>query len=508
MNLLADHMNMLGNNMNTSEGEVLEVIRRVGSLGAVAGINAKEIASLGAAMIDTGAQAETAGTAIRNMILNTTGLLTKTSKGGFKHLGIDPGKFKLDVQKKGIKAYVKMFEKIRALPIEQQASTMQAMFGKRAIDALAPLINNLSRLHYALGLTEDDMKSMGAVDREFATRMEAFDSVATLYKNKIQNTMIRLGEAMSKPLTKAMSFTSPYIDKIKKWITENDELVGSTASVTAGFVALNVALAATKYMWAFMKYGTFSTVAKGLGLVAAAFSLPGFLTVAAIAAAITALVVAFKFISNNAEGISAFFSGFAEEFSKGFGPMPEVLKPLVTAFSDLWKWLDDITTVDLSLDEWKAWGKYLGGGAAQAVNFVADAVKALVDWLGKGLRAYQALAAAINNARPAPGAKIAEPKPGFNPRGRRLNKAGGGAVYGGSSYMVGENGPEIFHPQSKGSIQPNSGGGGAVINMPINVTMNGGGDGAVMIEQLRDVMRDEVRESFRGILGDTGIRFA
>lgn len=52
-------------------------------------------------------------------------------------------------------------------------------------------------------------------------------------------------------------------------------------------------------------------------------------------------------------------------------------------------------------------------------------------------------------------------------------RAIGGSVQNGSPYMVGERGPEMFIPNSQGSIVPNNklgGGGGVVVNQTINVT--------------------------------------
>jgi hypothetical protein len=44
-------------------------------------------------------------------------------------------------------------------------------------------------------------------------------------------------------------------------------------------------------------------------------------------------------------------------------------------------------------------------------------------------------------------------------------RAGGGSVYGGSSYLVGERGPEVFTPGASGFVTPNGGwGGGGVVN--------------------------------------------
>ena len=54
------------------------------------------------------------------------------------------------------------------------------------------------------------------------------------------------------------------------------------------------------------------------------------------------------------------------------------------------------------------------------------------------------------------------------------HKAAGGPVSGGSTYLVGERGPELFTPSGSGSITPNNALGGG--NQPINVTLQIDGD--------------------------------
>ena len=46
----------------------------------------------------------------------------------------------------------------------------------------------------------------------------------------------------------------------------------------------------------------------------------------------------------------------------------------------------------------------------------------------------------------------------------------GGPVTNGKSYIVGENGPELFTPQSNGTIIPNGVSAGITVNQVINVT--------------------------------------
>jgi hypothetical protein len=62
--------------------------------------------------------------------------------------------------------------------------------------------------------------------------------------------------------------------------------------------------------------------------------------------------------------------------------------------------------------------------------------------------------------------------PGFAP-----GRMAGGPVIGGRAFVVGERGPELFVPSTSGVIVPNAavssvGGGGTVINMPINSVVN------------------------------------
>ena len=70
-------------------------------------------------------------------------------------------------------------------------------------------------------------------------------------------------------------------------------------------------------------------------------------------------------------------------------------------------------------------------------------------------------------------------------------KATGGNVSGGTTYLVGENGPELFTPSASGYIVPNnklSSGGG---NTVVNVTVNGAIDPISTARQITDILNRE-----------------
>jgi hypothetical protein len=91
-------------------------------------------------------------------------------------------------------------------------------------------------------------------------------------------------------------------------------------------------------------------------------------------------------------------------------------------------------------------------------------------------------------------------------------RAGGGPISRGGRYLVGEDGPELITANRSGYVHPTGQGpmGGSFevsINAPI--TVNGGtSDPQQLAAEISRQMRDEVREAFRGVFADTGMRFA
>jgi hypothetical protein len=80
-------------------------------------------------------------------------------------------------------------------------------------------------------------------------------------------------------------------------------------------------------------------------------------------------------------------------------------------------------------------------------------------------------------------------------------RAMGGPVSGGTAYMVGERGPELFVPKGSGTIVPNGVGRGATINL----TVNGAIDSESTARQIVGLLNDS---SARGTLGGSGLVFA
>jgi phage-related protein len=161
----------------------------------------------------------------------------------------------------------------------------------------------------------------------------------------------------------------------------------------------------------------------------------------------------------------------------------EKFKPLVAFFKATAEFVRDTLAPVL--------GKILGGAFSilgSAIGFVIDLFANLVDTVNSALNAIKAIVNFIKN----------------NPVTKFLGgafdtvfgggRAMGGPVSSGTSYVVGERGPELFVPNTSGTIIPNGGGGGSTINLTVN--------GAIDAEGTARTIVDVLNRSFsRGTLG-------
>ena len=90
-------------------------------------------------------------------------------------------------------------------------------------------------------------------------------------------------------------------------------------------------------------------------------------------------------------------------------------------------------------------------------------------------------------------------------------RARGGPVSAGGSYIVGEEGPELITPSRSGYVHPSGtgfGSGGITVAPVFHFNNTRAADAELVAAEVRQALRREVRELFRGVYADTGLRFA
>jgi hypothetical protein len=137
-------------------------------------------------------------------------------------------------------------------------------------------------------------------------------------------------------------------------------------------------------------------------------------------------------------------------------------------------------------------GKILGQAfqnLGNAIGIVIDLFATLVDLVNKAFNAIKAIVNFIKNN------PVTQFIGGALETAFGGGRANGGPVSSGTSYIVGERGPELFVPNTSGKIIPNGGSGGG---STINVTVNGAIDAEGTARTIVDVLN---RSFSRGTLG-------
>ena len=301
----------------------------------------------------------------------------------------------------------------------------------------------------------------------------------------------------------------------------------------------------------------FGTLGSGLlGLLnpmklvsAASVALRGALMLTGVGAILIGIAMAGKFIYDNWQGIKELFLAFGEAFMAALSPVKPMLDPVIAGVSTLFGWMSRLS-LEISPATWREWGASAGAAVGDVVRWSAELPGKIAASLGSlydiGRKFMQSffdglvsIGSDILNWASGLADKISSvltlpnraPQSSVNPRGAGAGmkpavdpndpygvgpiedltkRATGGPVSRGASYLVGERGPELITAGRSGYV--NRAGsfpaGGITVSPVFNMTFNGRTDPEDVVQQIRRVLRDEVRETFRGVYADAGLRFA
>jgi hypothetical protein len=189
----------------------------------------------------------------------------------------------------------------------------------------------------------------------------------------------------------------------------------------------------------------------------------------------TTLVVAIGALAVSIGAIALVISGFIQG-----------LTLLIDKIKVLWSWFRDTLPSSLKTlgEQWSAEWNKMKEGATVVIDYVLKKLEALKAAWEKAKEAANAIGEKASEAGSK--AKSAVSSAISKVTGK---KAMGGAVSSGGSYLVGENGPEIFSPNANGVISPNSRVGTSVV-----VNINGG---TYLSEDVAKKMGDMIISQFR-----------
>jgi hypothetical protein len=171
----------------------------------------------------------------------------------------------------------------------------------------------------------------------------------------------------------------------------------------------------------------------------------------------------------------------------------EKLKPLIALFKTVAAFVRDYLAPVIGTQL-----KFAFTTLGTALGIIIDTFATLVDTVNKAYNAIKKLADFIKE-----NPSILSGPTGIAGFGLQKlfggGRAMGGPVNAGTTYMVGERGPELFTPNTNGTIIPNNRlGGGSATGTVINLTVNGAIDSESTARQIVRILNDS---QARGTLG-------
>lgn len=277
------------------------------------------------------------------------------------------------------------------------------------------------------------------------------------------------------------------------------------------------------------------TALAAVGGALAAISAPVWLAIAAGVAIVSAAVFS---LWKYWDRLSAIVSGFAGRIGQELKPALDLIAPALAPVAEAFRGLGQAISAgfDYAMQKISEFGAWIGSffqrevltegqkaGFEQAgadladrmINGIKNAFNGLLDWFaGLGARIVTAignidlsniikwpsLPSWMGGSNDGPVAKA--PNRAEAVTGHR---AGGGPVWGRSSFLVGENGPEIFTPRGAGTITSNArlGGGGVTFG---DIHVHGTSDPMETARRVREEIERAINSLARGAHADMGAR--
>lgn len=250
--LLADAINKLGNDFEgvVSESGISEFIQRQGATLKAAGLQANEIAALGAAMLAPGTASEVAATGAKNMTnaLTKGVAATKGQRWAFKQLGLEAEKTSKAMQVNAKGTIIDVLERISKQPKYKQSAIVSKLFGEESKGAIMPLLVNTASLEKAFRQVGDATQYAGSMLREYENQTNTTGSHLILLGNATKDLVLTIGQQLSPAVDRFALALTPVILNVNKWMKDNPKLSSQIVQIGAGLLIGATALTGFSFM--------------------------------------------------------------------------------------------------------------------------------------------------------------------------------------------------------------------------------------------------------------------
>jgi len=397
-----DTVNHISNTVSAKAPQLFEFTNRASGAAEFLGLTVDQLAGLGGSLIASGVAAETAGRGV-------TALATRLRTGAkgvdenLAKIGLSREKFLSMLDADGDAAMVELFTRMSKLDLNAQATALKALVGQDFSDDFVKLLQRPELLKETFDLANDPGKS-GSAQQEAAVRAETLNAKIQLLQNSFFRLNKSIGDTLMGALKRTMERIGRIADAVARWVDENPKLTAGLIKATGGLIAFNLAFASTNLVRLVLWGGALRTAAAGLRAEIAAIQ---------------------KEIRNTqpGRGGDAKIAALKEDMA----PLKARLGEVEGKIADAVQTAGRLQAAMLALANANVSPK-VDDTSIRRAQEKAERLRSTLQGVNTG-------ATANANSKPVDG-----------------ERAGGGPVRRGLSYLVGEEGPEIITPDRAGFV--------------------------------------------------------
>lgn len=244
---LADKINLLGNTGAANTGQISKIVTAIGPLGEIAGLNAGQIAAMGASLAGVGIAEDVAATGMKNFALTLTAgtAATKSQQEAFKALRLDSAAIAKGMSTDSEGTINKVLKSLAHVEKSKQAAILTQLFGKESVGAIAPLLTNLDTLQKNFAMVGKEGKFAGSMEAEYASRAATTANAVQLTMNRMTDLGIAVGTALLPPFNDFLQQIGPLISGVSDLAATNPWLIKGLIGAAVGFGVLRIATVAS-----------------------------------------------------------------------------------------------------------------------------------------------------------------------------------------------------------------------------------------------------------------------
>ena len=241
----------LGNNLATTEKEIVDMSLRIAGAGAQVGMTEAEIMAFSGALSSVGIEAEAGGSAFSTLISNMS---LAVQKGGdelaqFADVaGMSAGEFAAAFEDDAAAAIIQFIQGLGAMDAQGRSAIAvldeMGLSDIRMRDALLRAAGASDTFTNALQIGNSAWEANTALTTEASKRYATTQSQLTMMQNAYNNLKTAIGDAYTPALQEAYSVGAKVLNGVTQFVKQNPALVNAIIAFTSVMGAVVAALAA------------------------------------------------------------------------------------------------------------------------------------------------------------------------------------------------------------------------------------------------------------------------